>query len=310
MALKPSVRLRIFRFVFRYLRYGLLGFKPFYHLVEGIFFCLFQLRRILLPGYQAKVVKHYSHEGRLYCIKTPGCLVDKALLYMHGGGFLLGSIWTYIRLMVKLGRESGFVVYFLDYSLAPKARFPVAQLQMVAAYRYLLQIYHPKCVAFGGDSAGGNLCLATLFRLRAAGEPLPAAVFLDSPFLDLSFSGESWQQNRKAECVLPLGFESSQRIAWFYQKVYLGQASPLDPLVSPLFGDLRGLPPIHLSYSEKEVLTSDGESLAKRLRELGEGHEIKVFSMTPHANIVFFYLYPEGMLGLRAIVNFLKARVH
>src|SRR5688572_512588 len=161
-----------------------------------------------------------------------------ALVYLHGGGYVIGSARAEAVIAAHLARAAGATVYALDYRLAPEHPFPAALEDTRAAFGWLLGRGADSArVALVGDSAGSGLAVAEAVRARDAGEPLPGALALISPWLDLTLSGESIGSNSRREPTLTRG--------WLAEcaRLYLDGAPPDDPRVSPLFADLHGLPP-------------------------------------------------------------------
>jgi acetyl esterase/lipase len=205
-----------------------------------------------MGGVPAIRIQHASGSGRL------------AVLYLHGGGYVIGSARAEAVIAAHLARASGATVYTLDYRLAPEDPFPAALEDTRAAYAWLLgRGADPARVALAGDSAGSGLALAEAIRAREAGEPLPGALALISPWLDLTLSGESMRSNARSEPTLTRG--------WLAEcaRLYLDGTPPDDPRASPLFADLSGLPPTLVQAAGDDVLLSDAESIAERLTAAG-----------------------------------------
>lgn len=184
---------------------------------------------------------------------------DRVLLYLHGGGFVYGLTPTHLAMVASLAQKMGTRALMVDYRLAPDHPFPAALDDCVTAYRWLVQqgvSAHKLVVA--GDSAGGNLTITTMMKLRADGDPLPAAAACLSPV---------------ATCVdrasRPDGFNDPllpPKVMKFYNQSYVADNDPRNPLISPVFGDWRGLPPLLIHVGEDEILRDDAvrvEALAK-----------------------------------------------
>jgi acetyl esterase/lipase len=170
----------------------------------------------------------------------------------------------------------------------------------MSAYRALLEKQNHASIVVAGDSAGGGLAMSLLLSLREQGLPLPAAVVMFSPFVDLAATGESIQTNA-ARCAMfaPAGFA---RVAQFY----LGGRDPRTPLVSPLYADLRGLPPLFIHVGEEESLLDDSRRLADRARQAGVPVELKVWPRVPHVWQLFHRFIPEGRASLAEANAFLR----
>lgn len=181
------------------------------------------------------------------------------LLYLHGGGFVVGSPATHARLTGELARRAGLRTTSVDYRLAPEQPFPAAVDDGLAAYRELLASgTDPQDLVMAGDSAGAALSLATLLAARDAGLPQPAAVVLFSPWVDLTLSGASMHTKQDAD---PIFTEDTLRT---FADLYVGTGDRTQPLASPLFADLAGLPPLLVQVGANEVLLDDAVRLAGR----------------------------------------------
>jgi acetyl esterase/lipase len=191
----------------------------------------------------------------------PGEPVNQVVLYLHGGGFVLGQTPLHIALGAYLAKKTGARVLMVDYRLAPEHPFPAALDDCVAAYRWLLkQGLDGQHLAIAGDSAGGNLTLTTLMMLRDAGDPMPAAAACLSPVIDLA-RAESTQQD-----ALPAGYQDPilpSGVMGFYSQAYVGGSDARHPLISPVHGDWRGLPPLLVHAGEDEILRRDALQIAE-----------------------------------------------
>ncbi|HEX4209639.1 MAG TPA: alpha/beta hydrolase, partial [Candidatus Binataceae bacterium] len=185
-------------------------------------------------------------------ISAPNASADRAVLYLHGGGYVIGSINTHRDLMARISRASGFRVLGIDYRLAPEHPFPAAVEDAVAAYRWLLaQGLQPSRIAVAGDSAGGGLTIATLVAIRDAKLTVPAAGVCLSPWVDMEGIGESMTSKASADPVV-----QKQGLLGMAQ-AYLGGKDPRTPLAAPLYADLKGLPPLLIQVGEAETLLDD-----------------------------------------------------
>ena len=194
-------------------------------------------------------------------VSTPGARDDAALLYLHGGGYILGSVRTHTELCGRIARATGLRLLPIDYRLAPEHPHPAAVEDAVAAYRWLLaRGLDPSRLAIAGDSAGGGLTLATLVALRAERLPLPACAVCLSPFTNLS--GERPDEGNGDPLITP---EALQMMAG----AYLQGADAKQPTASPVFADLAGLPPLLIQVGTRERLLSDSLRVAARARAAG-----------------------------------------
>lgn len=189
----------------------------------------------------------------------PGAAVDTALLYLHGGGYVIGSAASHRHLVAALAAASGMTGYGLDYRRAPETRFPGALDDVMATYRALLDGgYAPGRIVIAGDSAGGGLTLATALAIKAAELPQPAGLFVISPWADLTQTGPSYDAFGEADLICSRA--ELERMA----AQYCGKADRTNPLVSPLFGDFGGLAPLLIHVGSDEILLSDSIRLAER----------------------------------------------
>lgn len=227
-----------------------------------------------------------------------------ALIFLHGGGFTTGSCITHRELAARLALASGLAVLVLDYRLAPEHPFPAAPDDAAAAYRWLLgRGWSTSRLAFGGDSAGACVALSALLQLKSSGVAMPAAVALISPWLDLSLNGESLRTRAAAD---PLVTRHGLAVA---AEHYLAGADPADPLASPLFGDLRGLPPLLLQVGGDEVLLSDAERLAGRAAAAGVAVRLRVWPEMWHVWHGWAAVLPEGQSAIAEAGAFLREHV-
>lgn len=217
----------------------------------------------------------------------------RVLLYFHGGGFFCGSPQTHRVITGRLAELLGYEVFSLDYRLAPEHPFPAALDDVIAAWDWLRSLgYRPDRIWLGGDSAGGGLALALMLACRDRGLPLPAGALLFSPWTDLT-------------CSLPAYAENIARCAWFMPEqvafvanTYVAGRKKDDPLVSPIYGDLSGLPPLLLHASDSELLRDDSVQLAERARARGVTVQLLLWHGLPHAWPNFAGLMPEADLCL------------
>jgi monoterpene epsilon-lactone hydrolase len=236
-------------------------------------------------------------------IVPQGAPADRALLYIHGGGFIFGSLDSHRALIARLARAAGTRAFSLDYRLAPEHPFPAAPEDSLEAYRGLVKSgIDPKRIVVAGDSAGGNLTLVVMLALRKAGEPLPAAAVCLSPVTDMAWTGESMRTKRGIDPIFPEG--ESAPLGSSIKSDYIGSEDPRDPMISPLYADLRGLPPILLHVGEDEVLLDDSVRLAERVRAAGGSATVVVWKGMWHVFQVFAPFIPEATQSIRQIGEF------
>lgn len=224
---------------------------------------------------------------------------DAVLLYLHGGGYFGCSAKTHRPITVWFAQH-GLRVFAPDYRLAPENPFPAAVDDAVAVYRGLLAEGHsPQRLVVAGDSAGGGLSLSLMLALRTAGTPLPAAAALFSPWTDLAATGESIRTNA-ARCAMFNGADIGPSA-----RHYLGNADPRNPLASPLYADLSGLPPLLIHVGADECLRDDSIRVAEKARAAGVLVELKVWPVVPHAWQLAVQILPEARHSLRETTDFL-----
>ncbi len=227
---------------------------------------------------------------------------DGVVLYLHGGGYCIGSLGSHRGLGSRLAMAAGCPVVTLDYRLAPEHPFPAAVDDATGAYRDLLAIgAAPEQIAIAGDSAGGGLTVATLLALRAAGVPLPAAAVCLSPWADLTQSSPAYPRiGGRDPMVSKSGLD-------LMAEAYLAGTDPRTELVSPLFAeDLGGLPPMRIEVGESEVLIDDSVRLTDRLREAGVDVSLTVWPEMIHVFQAFpGSVIPEADQSIAAMGSFL-----
>ncbi|HKU17616.1 MAG TPA: alpha/beta hydrolase [Steroidobacteraceae bacterium] len=224
------------------------------------------------------------------------------LLYLHGGGYFACTPQTH-RPVTASFALAGFRTFAPAYRLAPEHPFPAGIEDAVAAYRGLLQDHAPHQLVVAGDSAGGGLAVALLLSLRERGIPQPAAAALFSPFVDLAATGES-ARNNSERCAM-FTSESFGRAAQFY----VGDGDRRAPLASPLYADLRGLPPLLIHVGADETLLDDSRRLAERAQRAGVKVELEIWPAVPHVWQLFHRWIPEGRSSLREAGMFLAREV-
>lgn len=227
---------------------------------------------------------------------------EGVLLYLHGGGYTVCSPKTHRGLVADIAVKAGMRALVIDYRLAPEHPFPAAVEDACKAYRWLLaQGIDPAHITVAGDSAGGGLTLALLISLRDAGDPLPAGAALLSPWTDLAMSG--WTHVTHARRDPMLSIEGALLAA----RHYLQGASPTDPLASPLYARLDGLPPLFIHVGGNEILLDDSIRLAGLARAAGVPVELKIWPGLPHVFQAFAFL-PEARASRAEIAVFLAGR--
>ncbi len=197
---------------------------------------------------------------------------EYVILYCHGGGYSTGSSLYARILTTKLAASTSMDVLSFDYRLAPENPYPAAVEDVMKAWDYLMLLgYGARDVIVAGDSAGGNLALTLVLKLKEQERLLPRGLVLMSPWTDLTSSGKS--HVNKAEVDPVLNAEYLERMI----SSYAGQEDLANPLISPLFGDFKGFPPVYIQVGDNEVLLSDSVLLHKKLVQANVSAKIDVF---------------------------------
>ena len=227
----------------------------------------------------------------------------RVLLYLHGGGYVTGSLNTHRSLVGRLAQGCGLAALAIDYRKAPAHPFPAALDDARRAYRWLLRQGHrPEDVVLAGDSAGGGLVLSLLLSLRDAGQPLPAAAVALSPWTDLVLPINVLRRVAREESLL---LEALQIRNW--GGLYAKNTPLAHPLISPALAELAGLPPLLLQVSDAEVLYDDVLRFAAKARTAGVPVTVQVFEGLVHWWHLFWRLVPEGRQALDQVAGFVTA---
>jgi monoterpene epsilon-lactone hydrolase len=228
---------------------------------------------------------------------------DRIILYIHGGGFCMGSLDTHRGLTARLALAARARALSVDYRLAPEHPFPAAVDDVVTAYRWLLKQGHRgDQIVLAGDSAGGGIALSTLVALRDAGVAMAAAAVCMSPVTDLAKEGESMRTRAHLDpMVRP---ESSKANA----DRYIGDRDHKTPLASPLYADLRGLPPTLILVGTWEVLMDDSIRWAERAKAAGSPVDLEVWEEMMHVWPLFGDALPEAMRALETMGRYIKEK--
>jgi epsilon-lactone hydrolase len=236
---------------------------------------------------------------------TPADSADgKVMLYLHGGAYVFGNCTTHRQLVSYLARACGVRALLPEYRLAPEHPFPAAVDDAVAVYRALLEAgYSAEDMVIAGDSAGGGLTMALLLSLRDAKEELPAGAVLFSPWLDLASSGESI--NTRAG-----------RDPWFnpadmpvLSAYYVAEEQIKNPLVSPVYADVVGLPPLFIQVGDDEILLSDSTRIAAKIEQAGGDVTLEIWPEMWHVFQVFVHQMPESREAISKVAPFVREKL-
>jgi len=225
------------------------------------------------------------------------------LLYLHGGGYVIGSPKSHRHLAGLLAREIGGTVHTPDYRMAPEAPFPAAVEDAVAAYRALLDTVPASRIAVAGDSAGGGLTFALALALRDAGLPLPACLVGISPWVELGTANESYDKLAGVDPLL------SREVCDYFSSRYLAGERAAHPLASPLRADLAGLPPILIQIGDREVFFGDAVSMHQSLIAAGVEARFVVWNGMFHVWHLYWPMLEEGRRAVGEIAGFVAERI-
>jgi len=227
---------------------------------------------------------------------------SRLIIYYHGGGFFLFSAHSYRVTTSNLAAAAGVAVFAPDYRLAPEHPAPAAHDDAFGVYQWALQQgYAAGGIALAGDSAGGNLALATAIRARDAGLPLPGALVLFSPWLDFAEDGASYRSIEDDPILLPHLLDG-------FRQAYLGDGDRRSPKVTPFYGDFRGLPPTLVHVGSWERLRDDSITLVERMQTAGVSAAIRIFDGMCHGWQLFAPMLEEGMQSIAESARFITAR--
>lgn len=236
-------------------------------------------------------------------VRAPGVQAGRAILYLHGGGYVMGSLNTHRSLTGEISRAAQAAVLLVDYRLAPEFPFPAAVEDGVASLRWLLdQGFAPRNLAISGDSAGGGLVAATLVSARDQGVPMPRAAVCISPWSDLTCSNESYKTRAAADPMV-----TSPGIGNMAD-VYLQGKDPKHPYASPNFADLRSLPSLLIHVGRDEVLLDDSIKLHEKAQADGVDSTLEVWDDMIHVWHAFHPMLPEGKQAIARVGAFLREK--
>ena len=269
-----------------------------------------QLRSWFEAANAATPVAADCHIERVPCGPAGGDLIHpfggdetKLIIYYHGGGFVFGSSRSHRVIATNLARVAGCPVLAADYRLAPEYPAPVAHDDAFAVYQWALnKAAAPVKIALAGDSAGGNLALATAVRARMAADRLPQAVVLMSPALDLASEGDSHRSVVDAPLLTP-------QLMGLFNACYIGGGDLKSAAVTPFYADFTGLAPTLVHVGTREILRDDSVTVVERLKLAGVQAELKIWDGMCHSWQLFAPMLDEGMASIDEAGAFIKARL-
>ncbi|WP_433325890.1 alpha/beta hydrolase [Spirillospora sp. CA-294931] len=234
-------------------------------------------------------------------VRAPHSADDRAILYFHGGGFFSCGLRTHRRMVARLSAASGAPVLSVAYRQLPSAPLETSLADCVEAYRWLLdEGYDASRIVVAGDSAGGFLAFAATMRARDEGLPSPAAILALAPLTDLDHDTKLAHENARLDAYLPA--RRVERLA----RLLTGGTVPIDPLTSPVNGDLSALPPVLIQVGSTEMLLPDSELMARRLGEAGVPCRLQIWEGQVHVFQIFADLVPEGLAALHEAGAFVR----
>ncbi len=251
----------------------------------------------------ADVIRETASVDGVPCewIIPPNSLADRVLLYLHGGGFVFGLTPLHLQMGAYLAQNMGLRILMVDYRLAPDYPFPAALDDCETVYRWLLkQDILARNIVVAGDSAGGNLTVTMLMKLRDSGNSLPAAAACLSPVTDLT-TKDKVSKGFKDPLLPPKAMQ-------FYTQSYVGHNDAHEPLISPVFGNLRGLPPLLVHVGEDEILRDDAVRIVNLAKSADVDARLEVYPRMWHVWQLNLAL-PQAIQSLEDIVHFFKAHL-
>jgi epsilon-lactone hydrolase len=268
------------------------GAKKFGSIPAGI-----TVSPVVIPGLPEGLSAEWIHPAGSF--SSPGA-AHKAIFYTHGGGYVTGNCVDHRMHVAKFVQSAGIGALLYDYRLAPEHPFPAAMEDTLTAYRWLLeQGVAPPRIVIVGESAGGGLCLASLLAIRDQKLPLPAAGVALSPWTDLKCSGDSYRRNARRD-ISTLG-------SWdVWGSYYVGSDSPENPWISPLYGDLHGLPPILIEVGDQEILLDDATRFADKARAAGVEVDLRIWEGMVHCFPLLAPMFPEATVAWLEVIAFIR----
>jgi acetyl esterase/lipase len=235
---------------------------------------------------------------------TPDADPSSVILYLHGGGYVICSLQSHRHLVAEVGRAAGTRTLAIDYRLAPEHPFPAPVEDTVAAYRYLLESgIKPNRITLAGDSAGGGLAVAAMLAIRDAGLPLPACAWCISPWVDMQALGQSFVDRAATDPTV------QKATILTMAEWYLGGADPRHPHASPIYGDLRGLPPMLIQVGSVETLLDDSIALVRKAGVAEVPVELQIWPEMIHIWHIYFPMLSAGRRAIATGGSFVRKAI-
>lgn len=269
------------------------GAKKFGSIPAGI-----KVSPVTIPGLPEGLSAEWIHPEGSADLPAAG---DKVLFYTHGGGYVSGNCVDHRMHVAKFVQAAGAGALLYDYRLAPEHPFPAGMQDTLAVYRWLLSRgVAPDHIIIVGESAGGGLCLASLLAIRDEKLPLPAAGVALSPWTDLKCTGGSYRTNAMRD-ISTLG-------SWeVWGSYYVGNNDPAHPWISPLYGDLHGLPPILIEVGDHEILLDDAVGFAEKAKNAGVDITLHVWEGMVHCFPLLAPAFPEATRAWEEVIAYIKS---
>lgn len=295
----PSFMLRIMLFIFSVLRF-FTGTRTETNVPKHR--KLIERLARLLPHYKGATNTAFNIDGMpAEWIKPYKADPKKVLYYLHGGAYAVCSINTHRRMIGKIASRAGVIALAIEYRMAPEDLFPAAVDDAVKGYQYLLdQGFEASDIVIGGDSAGGGLSVALMVKLKDMGLPLPKTAILLSPWTDLEGIGES---NTKYD--IPSSIINNKALV-YHGKLYAGKEDVQNPLISPIYADLSGLPPFLVTASRTELIYNDSTRLVEKAVNDGDEVTFITYPNPMHVWQVFDFLLPEARRSIAELGDYIK----
>ncbi len=225
---------------------------------------------------------------------------SKTILYIHGGGYVMGSVNTHRALIARIARASGYRTLAINYRKAPEYQFPAALDDVFSTYQHLIDDGYENIIVMG-DSAGGGLSLALIQMVHKFKLPKIAGAVLLSPWTDLTLSGDSMVTKKDVDPMV------QPYLVKLFVERYCGNQDVKNPLISPLFADFKGFPPIYIQVGDNETLLDDSTRLARKLNEQNVKVSIDIYPNMMHVWQYFGGLMPESNKAIEQIGEFVKS---